>query len=109
MQRILSRGEIENLDRTSMPRLTQPTERSVFQERANRLRQLAADSAIGDYLRIMAYVADAQQAALLKYTDIPGATKEQIERAQAHGMPPLQAAGWQRDPVWLAILSDVVQ
>lgn len=109
MQRILSRGEIETLDRTSMPRLTQPEERVVFQERANRLRQLSAQSPIGDYLTIMSFVADAQHTALQKYKDIPGASKEQIDRAQAHGMPPLQAAGWQRDPVWLSILSDIVQ
>lgn len=109
MQRILSRGEIEGLDHTHIPRLAQPEERIVFQERANRLRQLAAESSIGDYLLVMAHVAEAQQAALLRYTTIPGAAKEQVDRAQAHGMPPLQATGWKRDGTWLAILADIVQ
>lgn len=109
MQRILSRGEIEGLDNTHIPRLAQPNDRFVFQERANRLRQLATDNPIADYLNVMAHVADAQQIALQKYTSIPSATKEQIDRAQAHGMPPLQAAGWKRDAVWLAILVDILQ
>lgn len=109
MQRILPRGEIEGLDHTHIPRIIQPEERAVFQERAGRLRQLAAKSAIGDYLLLMAHVVDAQQVALLKYTDLPSASTEQVERAQAHGMPPLQATGWQRDAQWLLILQDILQ
>lgn len=108
MQRILPRGEIESLDHTSIPRLFIAQERFVFQERANRLRQLAASSTIKDYLLLMAHVADAQHKALLKYSAISGASTEQIERAQAHGMPPLQAVGWARDPQWLAILTDIL-
>lgn len=109
MQRILSRGEIEGLDNTHIPRLAQPQARTVFQERADRMRQLAPESPIGDYLIVMAHVADAQHRALQTYTAIPGASKEQIDRAQAHGMPPLQATGWRRDAVWFAILSDILQ
>lgn len=108
MQRILPRGEIESLDHTHIPRIFQAQERFVFQERANRLRQLAADSEISGYLLLMAHVADAQHEALAKYKDLPGASTEVIERAQAHGMPPLQATGWQRDATWLAILTDIL-
>lgn len=108
MQRILPRGEIESLDHTHIPRIFQAQERFVFEERANRLRQLAAKSAIGGYLSLMAHVAEAQHDALAKYKTLPGATPEAIDLAQAHGMPPLQATGWQRDPQWLAILADIL-
>lgn len=109
MQRILPRGEIESLDHTHIPRIFQAESRFVFQERANRLRQLATDSPIQAYLLLMAHVADAQHNALAKYTALPGASVEQVDRAQAHGMPPLQATGWQRDPQWRQILADIVQ
>lgn len=108
MQRILPRGEIENLDHTHVPRVFPPQERFIFEERANRLRQLAPDSTIGGYLLLMAHVADAQHDALAKYKDIPGPAADKISRAQAHGMPPLQATGWSRDPQWLAILADIL-
>lgn len=108
MQRILPRGEIESLDHTHVPRIYPPQERFIFEERANRLRQLAPDSTIGGYLLLMAHVADAQHDALAKYKDIPGPAADKISRAQAHGMPPLQATGWPRDPQWLAILADIL-
>lgn len=108
MQRILPRGEIESLDHTHVPRVFPPQERFIFEERANRLRQLAPNSTIGGYLLLMAHVADAQHDALAKYKDIPGPADDKIDRAQAHGMPPLQATGWQRDPQWLAILADIL-
>ncbi len=108
MQRILPRGEIESLDHTHIPRLFIAKERFVFQERANRLRQLAASSEIAGYLLLMAHVADAQHDALAKYTDLPGPSAEKISLSQSHGMPPLQSTGWQRDPQWLAILADIL-
>lgn len=108
MQRILPRGEIESLDHTHIPRVFIAKERFVFQERANRLRQLATDSAIAGYLLLMAHVADAQHDALAKYTHIPGPESNKVDKAQAHGMPPLQATGWPRDPQWLAILADIL-
>lgn len=108
MQRILPRGEIESLDHTHIPRIFQAQERFVFQERANRLRQLAADSAIGGYLLLMAHVVDAQHEALSIPRSFPSASSEVIDRAQAHGMPPLQATGWSRDPQWLVILTEIL-
>lgn len=108
-QRILPRGEIEGLEHTHIPRITQANARFLFQERANRLRQLAANNnSIEAYLLLMAHVADAQQKALADYQNIPSATPEVVERAQAHGMPPLQAVGWSKDPLWLNILADIL-
>jgi len=106
VQRILSRGEIEDLDHNTIARVRLPERDSVFAARAARLRALAQDSPVADYLRLMAHLADAQQAALAS-CQAPGASARQIELAQAHGMPPLQAAGWQRDPLWTELLRQI--
>lgn len=103
MQRILSRGEIEGLDHTAIPRVRLPVSASVFTDRASRLRQLAANNSLADYLLMMAHLTDGQHQALKTFT-APAVTKEQISRAQAHGMPPLLALGQPREPVWLEIL-----
>ncbi|ANN68019.1 formate dehydrogenase accessory protein FdhE [Bordetella bronchialis] len=103
MQRILQRGEIEALDHNALPRLRLPARDSVFADRAARLRQLAEDSPVGDYLALMATLADAQQRALADCAT-PAPSAERIGLAQAHGMPPLQAMGWPRDSAWRDVL-----
>ncbi len=91
MQRILSRGEIETLDHTAIPRFRMPERASVFTDRAARLRQLAQGSAISGYLLLMAHLADAQQRALAGFS-APPAPEARILLGQSHGLPPLQAA-----------------
>ncbi|VCU68106.1 formate dehydrogenase accessory protein FdhE [Pigmentiphaga humi] len=108
MQRILSKGEIESLDHTAIPRVRMPGRETVFATRATRLRQLAQGHPVGGYLTLMAELVDAQHAVLAR-CDMPGAVPELIERAQAHGMPPLQAAGWPRDPSWTGLLRELLQ
>jgi len=107
LQRILPRGEIEALDHNAIPRVTLPERGSVFAARAARLRQLAADNPVSDYLLLMAHLVDAQQQALQACT-APEASADRISLAQAHGMPPLQAVGWPRDPLWRRILIQLV-
>lgn len=107
MQRILPRGEIESLDHTAIARLRQPERATVFSARAARLRALAEDNPIAGYLRLMADVADAQQAALAS-CHFPGPAAERVDLAQAHGMPPLQAVAWERDPAWREVLDQLL-
>ncbi|WP_241128711.1 formate dehydrogenase accessory protein FdhE, partial [Achromobacter xylosoxidans] len=107
MQRILPRGEIEALDHNTIPRIQLPARDSVFATRAARLRQLAVDSPVADYLLLMARLVDAQQNAL-RGCNAPPASEDRIALAQAHGMPPLQAVGWPRDPLWRDILRQLV-
>lgn len=94
--RILSRGEIESLDRTRVPRLRVPEPAGVFSDRAARLRTLAGSSPIGEYLKLMALLADAQQRALREFTP-PQPDPEQVAQSFAHNMPPLQPATAPRD------------
>ncbi len=107
MQRILSRGEIEDLDHNAIVRVRLPARATVFAARASRLRQLAESSPVADYLGLMAHLADAQQA-VLAGCEAPGASPERINLAQAHGMPPLQAVGWRRDPLWTGLLRQIL-
>ncbi|WP_088153637.1 formate dehydrogenase accessory protein FdhE [Achromobacter xylosoxidans] len=108
MQRILPRGEIEALDHNRIPQVSLPERGSIFATRAARLRQLAVDSPVADYLLLMAHLVDAQHRALQNCT-APEASDERISLAQAHGMPPLQAVGWPRDPLWRDILGQLLE
>jgi FdhE protein len=102
-QRILEPGQIETLAKASIPRIRPPDRGSVFARRAARLGELAAGSAIGDYLQFLAALADAQHAALV-HVSITMPSAAQLERAREHGMPPIHASTWLRAPQWLETL-----
>jgi FdhE protein len=100
MQRILEPGQIEAFAQRTIPRLRLPDRARVFSLRAQRLRQLSVNGAIGqsigDYLRLMATVADAQQVALANFkATLP--TDGQIAHARTYGMPLIHATGWTRE------------
>jgi FdhE protein len=103
MQRILEPGQIEAFGQRTQPRLRLPDRERVFSSRAARLRQQsengAVGHAIGDYLRLMAHLADAQQAALTNIASMPPSA-EQIANAQEFRMPLIAANGWRRDEQW---------
>ena len=110
MQRILEPGQIEAFAQRTIPRLRLPDRAHVFSMRADRLRKLSENGAIGhaigDYLRLMATVADGQQAALasIKAT-LP--SSEQIAHAQTYGMPLVLATGWSRENHWRNVLGQL--
>jgi FdhE protein len=98
-QRILEPGQIETLAKASIPRIRPADRGSVFARRAARLRQLAAGSALGDYMQFLAALVDAQQAALT-HVSVPMPAAAHVDRSAEHGMPPIQAATWPRPPQW---------
>lgn len=103
MQRILEPGQIEAFAQGSLPRLRLPNRERVFATRAARLRQQsesgAVGHAIGDYLRLMAHLAEAQQTALTNIQSTPPSA-EQIAKAQEFRMPLIAANGWPREEHW---------
>lgn len=105
-QRIRERGQIETLASRSIPRVRLPDRERVFARRAARLRERAHEHPLGDYLRLLAAVCDAQQAALARFVATPPA-EALVARAREHGMPPLLATDWPRDPQWRAVLHDI--
>ena len=110
MTRILAPGEIEASAQRTTPRIRLPDRASLFATRAQRMRQLgepgAAGQAIGDYLRLMATVAEAQQVALTTF-EPPSPTAAQLAQSRTHHMPLIHATGWLRAPVWRELVKHV--
>jgi FdhE protein len=114
VQRILDPAQIEAFAQRSIPRVRLPDPANLFLRRAARLGALSENHAVGDYLRLMAIVSEAQQAALGSLTaELPRAGEAaasidpQITLARRHRMPLLQAAGWPRDSRWRAVLAEL--
>jgi FdhE protein len=112
MQRILDPAQIEAFAERSIPRLRLP-DPAVFGQRAERLRFLSSNHSLREYLLLMAAVAEAQQ---VQFNSLRSALVaegfaqhigKQLELAQAHRMPVLQAAGWPRQDRWRCILRDI--
>jgi FdhE protein len=105
-QRILEPGEIETLAQRSIPRVRLPARATVFARRASRLRDLSTSTGIGDYLRFLAVLVDAQHSALADLSvSIP--TPAHIEASAGHGMPPIQPAAWPRTDAWFETLKNI--
>ncbi|MBA4217795.1 MAG: formate dehydrogenase accessory protein FdhE [Methylibium sp.] len=98
-QKILSPEEIAVRAGEQLTFLHLP-EPGVFAERALRLRALAAGHAMGDFLRFVAELADAQHRALSARVAVPLPTPEQVDAAARAGQPLLPALHWPRAPVW---------
>ena len=112
MPRILEPGQIETLAQGAIPRTRLPERSGPFAARARRLRQLAAPGAIGeaigDYLRLMAAAAEAQEATLATLDPkLPSAAE--LERSRTHRMPPIQAGGWPREPPWRVLAAELTE
>jgi FdhE protein len=113
MQRILDPAQIEAFTERSVPRIRLPDPASLFARRGQRLRKLSEAHSLGDYLRLMAAVAERQQLALdalrpaLVTEQFAQQLGPQIELAHEHRMPLLQAAGWPRQQRWRAILNEL--
>ncbi|WP_417604839.1 formate dehydrogenase accessory protein FdhE [Oceanimonas baumannii] len=108
MQRILTRGEIETLDRTRIVRVI-PAAPDTFSIRAQRLRQLAPDNPIQDYLLLIAQLADAQQQVSEQSWSLPLVDEVQAAQAQSHGMSLFSAANAPRDTVWQHMLTALIE
>jgi FdhE protein len=108
MQRVLDPAQIEAFAHRDIPRIRIPDRVDVFAKRAQRLRELAGSEslghghAIGDYLRLMAVVADAQQTAVASLA-VSGPTAE----ARTHRMPLVHAVGLKRDLRWRGVLGQL--
>ncbi len=81
---------------------------SVFRDRATRLRQLAKNHAMKDFLLFMAELTDAQHAALVAFPKLPLPTEAEIGLCREHGMPPLSVQSWSRNPAWQEALKQII-
>lgn len=83
-----------------IPFIHLPEKGAVFRERAARLRTLAHGHAMEDFLRLMAGVCDAQQAALNAFPEVPLPQEAHLNLCAEYGMPPLSVQSWRRAPAW---------
>lgn len=100
--RIMSAEEIAARGGGETPHLRFPERASLFAERSMRLRQLASDHALADYLRFMADLANEQHLALQAMPAVPLPDAAAIDAAARAGVPLLPLADWPRDPAWRA-------
>jgi FdhE protein len=117
VQRLLEPGEIESLDHNAIPRLLLPQPRSLFAERAARLRQLANNDIKGipvgatlrGYLLLMAALVDAQAAVTLAMPadGIALPSADAISVALDNNMPPLPVSG-PRPAAWRAVFASLL-
>lgn len=108
-QKLLTPEEIAAQQASEIPFLRMPARDNLFSERAARLRQLANGHPMGDYLRFIARLAEAQQGQLNDYAPVRLPDGDKLRLAHEHGMPPLAVSAWPRDPSWRFVLRRIVE
>jgi len=98
--RVMSPEEIAAKSGGETPYLLWPERSTHFAERAMRLRQLAANHPMRDFLLFAAELAQAQQTQLAAYPAVALPDHESLDRAANRLAPPLAAIDWPRDPAW---------
>lgn len=101
MQRILERGQIESLSHASIERVRRPDATRVFADRAERLRTLSVNHAIGDYLRLMSELVNAQHRAIVTHA------VAEVPYPSVRELPPTQDR--LRELPWRAVLRDLAR
>jgi FdhE protein len=90
------------------PNVVLPAGGELFAERARRFDTLAAGHSMGEFLRLLAAVARAQQ---LAYDErrAEAVPAEQLAASREYGMPPLSAQAHQRSAAWRADLETILR
>ena len=86
------------------PRVIAPDRGMIFADRARRFAFLAEAHSLGDWLRLLGRLTQAQHAALQNLPLLALPDETTLEQAHRHGMPPVPATQWPRDAAWRDIL-----
>ncbi|MDT3669490.1 MAG: formate dehydrogenase accessory protein FdhE [Aromatoleum sp.] len=97
---LLTPEEIAVRSGRQAPVLHLPVRSEIFAEREIRLRELAADHAMRDYLLLITDLTRAQHALLQDYPDVALPDADALAAAVRAGRPSLPAELWPRDPRW---------
>jgi FdhE protein len=81
-----------------------PQRHELFRERAARLEQLAPGHPLGQYLLLIARVAQTQHWMLESMPAIMPPSADMLAKCREHGMPPLGVQTLRRDPQWCDML-----
>ncbi len=103
---IIQPGEIER-PAGDIPFIYIPARSGIFHDRAVRLRMLAPNHAMQEFLLFMAEVCEAQQTELNAFPAVPLPLEDQLRLCHQHGMPPLSVQSWPRDPAWHDVLRNI--
>lgn len=107
--RILPENEIKQAAASyTAPPLLFSNPKNLYQRRAARLRELAQDHPLADYLLFAAAIADAQLA-LLEDMPIPQDPRLQALSGEQLANKPLDVKNWQRDPIWRKLLTALLE
>ena len=107
--RILPENEIKHAAAFyTAPPLLFSNPKNLYQRRAARLRELAQDHPLADYLLFAAAIADAQLA-LLESMPIPQDPRLQALSGEQLANKPLDVKNWQRDPIWRKLLTALLE
>ena len=107
--RILPENEIKQAAASyTAPPLLFSNPKNLYQRRAARLRELAQDHPLADYLLFAAAIADAQLA-LLEDMPIPQDPRLQALSSEQLANKPLDVKNWQRDPIWRKLLTALLE
>lgn len=107
MTTLLEPGQISQAS-GEPPRVLVPDARDVFAHRARRFAQLADGHPLGDYLRFMGRLAQAQQKALDAMPAVPVPDDAAKSQSRQHGMPLVPAQSWPRDAAWRGALRTIL-
>ena len=107
--RILPENEIKQASASyTAPPLLFSNPKNLYQRRAARLRELAQDHPLADYLLFAAAIADAQLE-LLESMPIPQDPRLQALSGEQLANKPLDVKNWQRDPIWRKLLTALLE
>lgn len=107
--RIMSAEEIVAGGGNIPDKFVWPQAKTIFLERTMRFKQLARQNvAASEYMELMAAVTQAQHDCLASFPAVPLPDSSQLEQAKKHGLQPLSAIGWQRDPAWQTSLQQLL-
>ena len=84
------------------PYWRKPDTGSLFSDRAQRFKSLAADHRLADFLLFMADLSQAQHRVLCEQDPVALPAPEQLDLCKAHDMPPLNHQSHSRSPEWRA-------
>lgn len=107
MSTLLEPGQIPQAS-GEPPLVLPPDAKDVFAHRARRFAQLAEGHPLGDYLRFMGRLAQAQQRALDAMAAVPVSDDAAKSQSRQHGMPLVPAQSWPRDAAWRAALTAIL-
>ena len=103
---VVAQGDIGTVSEGPFHRL--PDVKDYFARRAARLRRLAPDSPIDDFLGFVADLADAQHGVAQAMAPPRPPAAAHLNLALEHGMPIFGRGDWRREPVWLQGLDAIL-